>query len=446
MNRLTKFLVGLVGFAASVWVIVRSIELVRDEAGLARIVGAAVGWFSPDAAAAITAAGPTPLIVKVVGGAFALVVGVLGVWALFFAANWMVDALGRFSERVRPMVFVVPALLLLGIYLIYPLFSTTWTSFSEGVVDFPQQIPAELADDRDALRVLADESERVAFSRYWIELPGVQVATVDVPAGRNTPERHVLLIRSGDGVSTLGFLHYNSLGDPEMRIAIRNNLLWLFFVTSGSLVIGLVFAALVDRIRREAFAKTFIFMPLAISAVGASVIWGFMYNWQPAGRQQIGLLNAIWVALGNDAVPWLQQPPINTFALIAVMIWLQTGFAMVILSAAIKAVPTEMLEAARIDGAGELAIFWRIVIPSIKGSILTVATTIFIAVLKVFDIVYVSTGGRFETEVIANRMFTEMFRFRNFGRAAAIAVVLFLAVVPVMVVNVRNLRRQGVGS
>jgi alpha-glucoside transport system permease protein len=187
-------------------------------------------------------------------------------------------------------------------------------------------------------------------------------------------------------------------------------------------------------------------MPLAISMVGASVIWRFVYAWRPEGRPQIGLQNAIYTSLGNEPVPWLQLPPGNTFFLIVIMIWLQTGFAMVILSAALKGVPGEIIEAGRIDGASEPQLFFRVVLPSIRGAMITVATTVFIAILKVFDIVFVMTGGRFETEVIANRMFNEMFKFRNFGRASALAVVLMLVVIPIMVVNIRNLKRQGVGQ
>ena len=181
---------------------------------------------------------------------------------------------------------------------------------------------------------------------------------------------------------------------------------------------------------------------MAISAVGASVIWRFVYAFQPAGRPQIGLLNAIVVALGGDPVGWYLKPPLNNFALIVIMIWVQTGFAMVVTSAAIKGIPEELLEAARIDGANEFQVFFRITIPYIRGTIITVATTLLIAVLKVFDIVYVMTRGNFDTEVIANRMFVEMYRFLDFGHGSALAVILFLAVIPAMVVNVRNLRRQ----
>jgi alpha-glucoside transport system permease protein len=163
-------------------------------------------------------------------------------------------------------------------------------------------------------------------------------------------------------------------------------------------------------------------------------------------REMLGTDAHRHLAAGNDPVAWLQVPTLNTFALILIMVWLQTGFAMVILSAAIKGLPSEVIEAARIDGARESQIFFRVVVPMIKGSIITVATTICIAILKVFDIVFVMTGGRFETEVLANRMFSEMFRFRNFGVASALAVVLFVAVIPIMVINIRNLRRQGIGS
>lgn len=234
--------------------------------------------------------------------------------------------------------------------------------------------------------------------------------------------------------------------DPAMQIAMRNNALWLVVGTTGSVIIGLLFAALVDRVKREAFAKTFVFLPLAISAVGAAVIWRFVYTWRPPGANQIGMLNAVWTATGGEPVPFLQTMPWNNFFLILIMIWIQTGFAMVVLSAALKGVPTELVEAGRIDGASEIQLFFRVVLPSIRGAVITVATTIFIVILKVFDIVFVMTGGRFQTEVIANRMFNEMFRFRNFGRASALAVVLLVAVIPIMVVNIRNLRRQGIGT
>jgi alpha-glucoside transport system permease protein len=232
--------------------------------------------------------------------------------------------------------------------------------------------------------------------------------------------------------------------EPEFIEIVRNNAIWLVVATGGSVLLGLVIAGLFDRVRREALAKTFIFLPLAISLVGASVIWGFVYAWQPAGQQQIGVLNALVVGLGGDPIPWLTTSPINIFAEIVIMVWLQTGFAMVVLSAAIKGVSTEVIEAARLDGASERQLFFRVVVPMIRGSIITVATTIAIVVLKVFDIVYVTTGGRFNDDVVAVRMFHEMFQFFNDGRGAALATLLFLAVLPVMYINLRDFRRQRV--
>ncbi len=216
-----------------------------------------------------------------------------------------------------------------------------------------------------------------------------------------------------DGTNGDPLRHYKELTTPPFLAIFRNNIIWLVVGTPGSVGLGLLIAGLVDRVRREALAKTFIFLPLAISLVGASVIWRFVYQWRPEGLPQYGLLNAIWTGLGFDPVQWVQTPPLNTYALIVIMIWLQTGFAMVILSAAIKGVSTEILEAARLDGASERQIFFRVIVPIIKGSIMTVATTIAIVVLKIFDIVYVMTGGRFDTDVVANRMFLEKFQFSN---------------------------------
>ena len=230
-----------------------------------------------------------------------------------------------------------------------------------------------------------------------------------------------------------------------MQLAIRNNLIWLALAPALSVAIGLAFAAMVDRVKHEKLAKSLVFLPLAISMVGASVIWRFVYAWRPPGQPQTGLLNAVVAGFGAEPIAWLQEIPANTLALIVIMVWLQVGFAMVVLSAAIKGVPQEITEAARIDGASELQTFFRILIPTIRGSIITVFTTIAIGVLKVFDIVFVMTGGKFDTNVVAVRMYDEMFRFRNFGQATTMAVILFVAVIPIMVVNVRNLRRQGIG-
>ena len=322
----------------------------------------------------------------------ALALGVGGIWALFYAANSIVEALpARASELLRPYVFVVPAVAVVGLYLIYPTAGTVYQSFTE------------------------------------------------VPEGAGPLTNYS-----------------NAFTNPDVLLALRNNVVWLLLAPAVSVVVGLAFAALADRVRSESVAKSFVFMPLAISFVGASVIWRFIYAWKPAGQPQIGVFNAIWVWAGGilvnlglldqvEPIAWLQVIPWNTIFLIVIMIWLQVGFAMVVLSAAIKGVPVELTEAARIDGATELQSFFRITVPSIRGSILTVYTTIAIAVLKVFDIIFVTTGGNLDTSVVAVRMYQEMFRFRNFGQATTMAVILLVAVIPIMVLNIRNLRRQGVG-
>ncbi|HSK51394.1 MAG TPA: sugar ABC transporter permease [Clostridia bacterium] len=355
-------------------------EFLRDGAGLARLFATVYDLVGLDSAAeALLQYGFDPVQAKLLLAVIAIAIGIGGVWLLFVGMNGLVDlARPRIRERLRPYIFIGPAIAMLAVYLVFPAVATIWVSLTDG--------------------------------GGWSENYG------------------------------------RTFADPEFWTAIRNNLLWLVLATGGSVVIGLIVAALTDRIKREALAKTFIFLPLAISMVGAAVIWRFMYAWRPPGETQIGAVNAAWTALGNDPVAFVQTPTLNTFALILIMIWLQTGLAMVILSAALKGVSSDVMEAARMDGASELQLFFRVVIPMISGTILTVVTTISIMVLKVFDIVYVMTGGRFESEVIANRMFTEMFVFRDFGQASALAVILFVAVIPIMVLNIRNLRRQGIGA
>jgi alpha-glucoside transport system permease protein len=256
----------------------------------------------------------------------------------------------------------------------------------------------------------------------------------------------VTILRSfADNTGQFSLANWAVLATGEFVQILRNNVIWLVVATGGSVFLGLVIAALFDRIRREALAKTFVFLPLAISLVGASVIWLFVYAWQPQGQPQFGLLNALVAGVGFAPIPWLTTGPVNIFAEIVIMVWLQTGFAMVVLSAAIKGVSVEVIEAARLDGASERQLFFGVIVPIIRGSIITVATTIAIAVLKIFDIVYVMTGGRFGDNVVAVRMYHELFQFFNDGRAAALATVLFLAVLPVMYVNLRNFRRQAAG-
>jgi alpha-glucoside transport system permease protein len=220
-----------------------------------------------------------------------------------------------------------------------------------------------------------------------------------------------------------------------------NNIKWIILMVSGTVVIGLGFAVLADRVKYEALAKSIIFMPMAISFVGAGVIWKFVYDYGTKSVQ-IGLLNAIITALGGKPVAWLSTLQINTVALIIVGVWMWTGFSMTILSAGLKSVPSEIIEAARVDGASEWKVFSSIMVPIIMPTITVVVTTMVINVLKLFDIVYVMTGGNYGTEVIANRMYTEMYKNFNVGRGTAVAVVLILAIIPFIYYNISRFLEQ----
>jgi alpha-glucoside transport system permease protein len=230
---------------------------------------------------------------------------------------------------------------------------------------------------------------------------------------------------------------------PEIQIVLRNTVLWVIFVPIVSTLIGLAIAYMTDRMKRASVVKSLIFMPMAISFVGASVIWGFMYNFEPnEDKVEIGLLNAILRGVGIEPRNFLLEAPGNTFFLIAVLIWIQTGFAMVILSAAMKNVPDEIVEAAMLDGASNWRRFVRVTLPMIRGTVVVVLTTITIGTLKVFDIVRTMTGGNFQTNVIANEMYAQSFRQLNYGQGSALAVILFLGVVPIIWYNVRQLRLE----
>lgn len=232
-----------------------------------------------------------------------------------------------------------------------------------------------------------------------------------------------------------------ALTSDIMQTALVNNLKWILLMVSGTVVLGLLVAVLADRVRYESIAKSIIFLPMAISFVGAGVIWKFVYDFG-AGGIQIGILNGLLTSLGGQPVSWLTEPQLNTVALIVVGVWMWTGFCMTILGAALRNVPTEILEAARVDGATEWRVFWGIIIPTILPTITVVITTMVINVLKIFDIVYVMTGGNYGTEVIANRMYVEQYTSYQTGRAAAIAVVLIVVIIPAMIFNIRRFRQE----
>ncbi len=323
---------------------------------------------------------PTDNAQKALLSMAAILWGVGGIALIYVVLNYVVESFPpRLMRAVQPYIFVGPAMAVLAWYLALPTVRTFWISLHD---------------------------------------------------------------RTGE--SFVGLANYVAVFTQRIMFeAFRNNLLWILFGASLTVVFGLAIAVLADRSRFENIAKSLIFMPMAISMVGAGVIWNFIYEVRDANSPQIGLLNAIVVALGGEPQAWtaLVQPWNNLF-LIAVMIWMQTGFAMVIFSAAIKGIPDELLEAARVDGANEFQVFFRIMLPYIGGTIITVLTTVVIFALKIFDVVMVMTGGQFGTHVIATQFYRQAFTNQNKGYASAIAIVLLLTVIPVMIYNLRHFSEE----
>jgi len=310
----------------------------------------------------------------------AILWGVGGVALLYYITNWLIEKLPpRWMSRLQPFLFVGPAVAILAWYLAIP-----------------------------------------------------------------TVRTFIFSLKDRAGENFVGLSNYVAVFTQRVMLtAFRNNLLWIVFGATFSVLFGLLVAVLADRSKFEKFAKSMIFLPMAISFVGAGVIWNFIYEVKEASQPQIGLLNAIWVGLGGQPQAWTAMlQPWNNLFLIIIVIWLQTGYAMVIFSAAIKGIPEELLEAARVDGATEVQIFFRIMIPYIMGTIITVATTVIIFTLKIFDVVMVMTGGQFGTNVIATQFYREAFTNQNKGYASAIAIVLVILVIPVMIYNLRQFSEE----
>lgn len=283
----------------------------------------------------------------------------------------------KVREGIRPWIFVGPAVLVLVVYLVYPVFASLVYSMQD---------------------------------------------------------------RNAEGF--VGFANYAwAFGNKGFQIAIRNNILWLIIVPTMSTAFGLVIAYMTDRLWWGQVARTLVFLPMAISFVGASVIWKFIYDYKGSG-EEIGLLNAVVMALGGEPQAWISLAPWNNLLLMVILIWIQTGFAMVILGAAIRGVPEDTLEASIMEGANNFQIFFKIVIPQIFGTIVVVWTTITILVLKIFDIVFAMTNGQWETQVLANFMYDQLFRSGDIGRGSAVAIVIMLAVTPVMIYNIRRARME----
>ena len=323
------------------------------------------------------------MTIKIANALIAIVAGVGASLALYFLLNWLVERLPpKWEERIKPLVFIGPAFAAITLFLLYPTVRTVLLSFAN-----------------------RDSTEFIGLSNYT-----------------------------------------DLLKDPNFQSTLFNTLLWIVVVPAVTVALGLGIAVMADRLKpsSEKLSKTIIFLPMAISMVGAGTIWRFVYEARPAGRTQIGLQNAIVTALGSDPVVWLQESGfrLNSFFLMVILVWAQVGFSMVLLSAAIKSVPTETIEAARIDGAGEVKAFFRVIVPQIWATVITVFITVTIGVMKVFDIVYVMTNGNFDTNVIAVDFYNQLFTNGNAGRASAIVVMLMLAVIPIMAYQVRHFRAQ----
>ena len=322
-------------------------------------------------------------MIRVINALLAIVGGVGGALLLFYLLNKLVESLPqKWEERLKPYAFILPAIAAIGLFLIYPDVRTIILSFANST------------------------------STAWVGLEN----------------------------------YTDLLGSRDFRITLINTLLWIAVVPAVTVAMGLAIATLADRLgpSAEKLTKSTIFLPMAISGVGAATIWRFVYETRPEGETQIGLQNAIWTGLGFDPVAWLQMDTarLNSFLLMIILIWAQVGFSMVLLSAAVKGVPVDTIEAARIDGANERQIFFRVTVPQIWGTVITVFITVLITVLKAFDVVFVMTNGNFNTDIIAVRFFNELFRSGDNGRAAAIVVMLMIAVVPVVIYQVRHFRAE----
>ncbi len=309
--------------------------------------------------------------------------GIGAALVVYWLLNKLAEILpSQWEDRVKPFLYILPAYAAIAIYLVYPTILTFINSFKDSA------------------------------STSWV-----------------------------------GFDNYTKLlSSSDFQKTIVNTLLWIIVVPALTVIIGLAVAVLADRLgpRGEKLSKTIIFLPMAISMVGASVVWRFIYSTQPEGQPQIGLLNAGWTALGGSPVSWLQTSTLhlNSFLLMIILLWMQVGFAMVLLSAAVKGVPAETVEAARIDGANERQTFFHVVVPQMKGTIITVFVTVTIGVMKIFDIVYVTTNGDFNTNVVGNEFYNQFTTYFNSGAASAIVVLLMLAVIPVMVYQIRHFRAE----
>jgi alpha-glucoside transport system permease protein len=323
------------------------------------------------------------VLAKTLTALITVVAGIGAALVLYWILNQISERLpGSWGDRVKPYLFILPAFLAIVVYLVYPAILTVINSFKDN------------------------------FSRNWV-----------------------------------GLTNYRELfTSTAFRGTLFNTLLWILIVPAACVIVGLAVAVLADRLspRGEKAAKTVIFLPMAVSMVGAATVWRFIYDAEPQGSTQIGLLNAIASIFHKGPVAWLDTSTfhLNSLLLMVILLWAQVGFSMVLLSAAVKSVPVDTLEAARIDGATERQVFTRVIVPQIRGTLVTVFITVTITVMKIFDIVYVTTGGSFNTDVLGNQFWTQISTYFNYGAASAIVVILMIAVIPIMWYQVRHFRSE----
>jgi alpha-glucoside transport system permease protein len=323
------------------------------------------------------------VLAKTLTALITVVAGIGAALVLYWILNQISERLpGSWGDRVKPYLFILPAFLAIVVYLVYPAILTVINSFKDN------------------------------FSRNWV-----------------------------------GLTNYRELfTSTAFRGTLFNTLLWILIVPAACVIVGLAVAVLADRLspRGEKAAKTVIFLPMAVSMVGAATVWRFIYDAEPQGSTQIGLLNALASIFHKGPVAWLDTSTfhLNSLLLMVILLWAQVGFSMVLLSAAVKSVPVDTLEAARIDGATERQVFTRVIVPQIRGTLVTVFITVTITVMKIFDIVYVTTGGSFNTDVLGNQFWTQISTYFNYGAASAIVVILMIAVIPIMWYQVRHFRSE----
>ncbi len=323
------------------------------------------------------------MLIKLINAFLTVLYGVGAALLVYYALNKLAEMLPpKWEERLKPYLYILPAYLAITIYLLYPAIQSVLNSFQNRT------------------------------SEEWVGLQN----------------------------------YADLLGSSSFRDTMFNTVLWMAVVPTLTVIIGLAVATLADRLRpsTEKLTKTIIFLPMAIALAGSAVIWDTLYNAKPAGQEQIGVQNAIVTALGFDPIVWLQESTLhlNSFLLMLVLLWAQVGFAMVLLSAAVKGVPVDTLEAARIDGATERQVFFSVIVPQVKGTIITVFITVLIAVLKIFDVVYVMTNGNFNTNVLGNEFYNQLTTNFNYGSAATIVVIMMIVVIPVMFYQVRHFKAE----